>query len=303
MPGGGVLIIANVNVNNKNEKYYLIGREHPEKNWTGGNKWSNFGGAINNGESAKNGATREFYEETLGIFGDKTDYNKILHGAKELKTKSGYILYVAEINSFDTKQEMDKVTETFNNMYLFFRGNIFGNKNIKKRSGINKVGFKAIQTNSNNGHGGLFEKTKIKWIKEQELIAAINNKGNIKTNKKKIIYKLRDEFKTSLQELLQPSLKELFLEKRNFSLKQLHDNKNLRNKILAKFNQLYENRFNGSTASVLNGHKIAILKAHYNKNFRTTSKDEQGLRWIRSIHISQYNANIGGKQVKRLKPT
>lgn len=48
----------------------VLGREQYAHNWKGSLKWSDFGGRTKEGEDAVATAAREFYEETLGVFGD-----------------------------------------------------------------------------------------------------------------------------------------------------------------------------------------------------------------------------------------
>lgn len=48
----------------------VLGREQYTQNWKGSLKWSDFGGRAKEGETPETTAAREFFEETLGVFGD-----------------------------------------------------------------------------------------------------------------------------------------------------------------------------------------------------------------------------------------
>ena len=47
--------------------YFLLGREHRVRGWSGSEKWSDFGGSARKDEAAEACAAREFWEETLGL--------------------------------------------------------------------------------------------------------------------------------------------------------------------------------------------------------------------------------------------
>lgn len=47
----------------------VMGREQYVPGWRGSSKWSDFGGQLSKGETHAAAAAREFYEETLGVFG------------------------------------------------------------------------------------------------------------------------------------------------------------------------------------------------------------------------------------------
>lgn len=53
--------------------WFLLGREKPNINWgNDSGSWSEFGGSMNSGETPEEGASREFFEETMGtVFGNK----------------------------------------------------------------------------------------------------------------------------------------------------------------------------------------------------------------------------------------
>lgn len=53
--------------------WFLLGREKPNANWgVDSGSWSEFGGSVDSGETAEEGAAREFFEETMGaVFGRK----------------------------------------------------------------------------------------------------------------------------------------------------------------------------------------------------------------------------------------
>uniref|UniRef100_A0A6C0BLJ1 Nudix hydrolase domain-containing protein n=1 Tax=viral metagenome TaxID=1070528 RepID=A0A6C0BLJ1_9ZZZZ len=52
--------------------WFLLGREKPNQSWgVDSGSWSEFGGSIHAGETAEEGAAREFFEETMGaVFGN-----------------------------------------------------------------------------------------------------------------------------------------------------------------------------------------------------------------------------------------
>lgn len=54
--------------------WFLLGREKPNSSWgIDSGSWSEFGGSMTDGESAEEGAAREFFEETMGcVFGHKS---------------------------------------------------------------------------------------------------------------------------------------------------------------------------------------------------------------------------------------
>lgn len=51
------------------KSYLVLGREQYAPNWRGAHKWSDFGGQFGDGEAPEAAAAREFFEETLGVFG------------------------------------------------------------------------------------------------------------------------------------------------------------------------------------------------------------------------------------------
>jgi len=53
--------------------WVVLGREQYSPGWRGSHKWSEFGGQCAEGETVEATAAREFFEETLGVFGDVRD--------------------------------------------------------------------------------------------------------------------------------------------------------------------------------------------------------------------------------------
>jgi hypothetical protein len=103
--GCGVLIYTIHN----NEIYYLLGKEIYDKynsNFFKNkyyNKYNDFGGKINKNELYIDCATREFFEETLGLFGSKYHLKKSLKRLQRYLVNSYYVYpmyvnYDANIN-------------------------------------------------------------------------------------------------------------------------------------------------------------------------------------------------------------
>ena len=66
--GAGVLFFAVFN----HQTYFLLGKEKSC------NKWSDFGGSIEKGETLKETAIREGFEETGGLFGNMKDIEYLI---------------------------------------------------------------------------------------------------------------------------------------------------------------------------------------------------------------------------------
>ncbi len=152
-------------------RYYLIGKEHKERGWSGSEKWSDFGGDPEN-ETPLRGAAREFYEETMGFFGTITDIVALLKKGERQAVPGGYTYLI--------KLKYDPLLPgMFQRVHRYF----LQCASVHKY----KRGYMSIPSCPS----GLFEKTDIKWISEAELrrIATARTR--------KVDY--RPQFLTSLQ--------------------------------------------------------------------------------------------------------
>ena len=140
-------------------KYYLIGREHKQTGWDGSGKWSDFGGDPED-EPPLMGAAREFYEETMGFFGNLTDIVKLLKNGKRVSVPGGYT-YLYKI-----KYDAD-LPGLFERVHRYFMQCAKMHKY--------KPGYMGIPSCPE----GLFEKTDIRWVSEAELKKAVIGKANI----------------------------------------------------------------------------------------------------------------------------
>lgn len=103
--GAGIILVAL----NDNKLHFLLGKEHS-------NKWNDFGGSANKGESFLQTALREFNEETNGFFGSPFLFNKY--------AKHNHIMGITlDTNTYKTfliKYEYDRnLPLYFNNNYKF----------------------------------------------------------------------------------------------------------------------------------------------------------------------------------------
>ena len=122
--------------------YVLLGQERY------GNKWSDFGGSTNPGETFIKTALREGEEELNGILGSGT------HLANIVKNN-----YIAEINNGDRYSSF-----IFKIKYDNQLPNYFNNNNIfMENNFINRL------DNNNINYNGFFEKRKIKWFTLDEI--------------------------------------------------------------------------------------------------------------------------------------
>jgi hypothetical protein len=137
----------------KNKWHLLIGLDEYSKDNEIIKRWGSFGGKKEEGETLNECLIREFYEETMGIFGSINKYQKIIKNNKlsEEKVKYGNwegLEVICEID-YDSK-----IADTYNNIYNFLKKNIF----IK-----NKSNSKPLYT-IKSAPIGLFEKIELKWI-------------------------------------------------------------------------------------------------------------------------------------------
>ena len=79
----GILPIAYHNDN----IYFLLGRETVDVEHRSKGKWSDFGGGFEKGESVKETAIREGFEETGGLFGNMKDIEFLIDNSLIKKFK------------------------------------------------------------------------------------------------------------------------------------------------------------------------------------------------------------------------
>jgi hypothetical protein len=158
MPYAGILPFTTSN----GKVLYLLGREHIQNNWTGSNKWSDFGGATD-GDTATVAAGREFYEETMGI---------IFHSAKEATdavVKDAIDVKLANGNMFLLAIRFDpELPARFNSVVNYFR-------QCTRADTYGKKGYFGIPTCPE----GLFEKMQAGWFSKEEIID-LQKKGEIR---------------------------------------------------------------------------------------------------------------------------
>ena len=65
MPYGGILPYAI----HDHHVMLLLGKEKPQAGWSGSERWSPFGGSVDDGETLEQAALREGYEESMGVLG------------------------------------------------------------------------------------------------------------------------------------------------------------------------------------------------------------------------------------------
>lgn len=283
--GSGILPYVNIGRN----RYYLIGREHPQQDWSNGDKWADFGGAIEGNLNPFENAIKEFEEETLNIFNIKKENYDEFVDYVDLNKYRCYLLNIE--SSFksifilnDEKHSSDKVkltlellnsySSSYNRIYQYLKGSgIF--KQIHGKPGFMAVEHK--NNKHNNFHAGLFEKSKLKWIKDETLFKSCgSSKSNqkIKTNASKTNYSIRPRLQ-KICDVIQH--------------KQANDIKKIVNTHIANFNHKFYRRvmvplFNqhfSRSRSITNetgfknnsihtnenkGVIIATLKAFYSKN-------------------------------------
>lgn len=156
----------------KGKTYYLIGKEHYQKHWSGSGLWSDFGGDPEE-ETPLKGAAREFYEETMGFFGTLSEIVSMLKKSKRYSVPGGYT-YLVKIK-YDAL-----LPGMFERVHRYF---LQCAKLHKYKSG-----YMAIPSCPE----GLFEKTDIKWIEQKDLQKAVEKNDK----------KYRKEFIRSLEDIL-----------------------------------------------------------------------------------------------------
>ena len=135
--GGGILPFA---VHN-NKIYFLFSREY-NKGKSEGGSWSDFGGSKEKGETYKDTALREGWEESNNILGNKEKIKKLIEkNTIRTLTFNGYRTYIVAI--YYNK----KLPEIFRNNFLEVKKN--------KPHLINKNGF--------------YEKDKLEWVEYEDI--------------------------------------------------------------------------------------------------------------------------------------
>jgi len=134
---------VNIFSKNKNDTYILLGFEDYNK------KYSSFGGHIEKNENAITALYREFFEETIGLYGNKQQTKKFVD--KHLKHK--YIKDKTLIYNIEIPYNKNIVIY-FNNIYNYINKCMIKNKKNKKLPS-NYITSCPI---------GYFEKSKLKWI-------------------------------------------------------------------------------------------------------------------------------------------
>jgi len=135
----------------KNGKYYyLLGKENKYEDYSDSCKYSDFGGSKQGKENNIICATRESYEETMGIFGNKKEYEEMIKESKYRIKGSKHTSYLCYI---DYNKDLPKI---FKNIYNHFN-KCFRNNKIKV-----PIGF--------------LEKTDIKWFSKKSILRKSNEK-------------------------------------------------------------------------------------------------------------------------------
>ena len=152
----GVLPFS-INVKTK-EIYFLLGQEAKVPGWSESEKWSDFGGSPKDEyEDPLISASREFYEESMGIFGcESTIRNKLVSVGKPIHlTSSNAVIYLLPI---DYDEELPKY---YNNIYNYLTKCAKDHPKWK--------GFQYIPSCPE----GYYEKIAMKWITKSELINVV----------------------------------------------------------------------------------------------------------------------------------
>jgi hypothetical protein len=125
----------------KNQLYFLFGLENEFEDSAPG--WSDFGGGVDKNENIYNAALREGKEELTGILGKENDIDELIKKGKLYKLTHG--TYHIHIFKMDYDPNLPKYYE---NVHDFLWNTL--DKNIL--------------------HKTCFEKEKIKWFSEKEML-------------------------------------------------------------------------------------------------------------------------------------
>ena len=135
----GILPVAYHN----NNVYFLLGRETVDVDHRAMGQWSDFGGSIEKGETLKQTAIREGFEETGGLFGNMKDIEYLIDNSLIKKFRvNKYTTFVIQVPYVKDLPKVHRET------YL----DVLKNK-------------KHLVTT----HNGLYEKDMIKWVKLENL--------------------------------------------------------------------------------------------------------------------------------------
>lgn len=161
----------------QNQLYFLVGREHKEKGWTGSDKLSDFGGAVEsehkdisnlkkvNGtlsDYAKYTAAIEFWEETMGLFYSVQEiFNMLNQPTTIIYNNSNYAAHLIYVN-YDPFW-----TEIFKNAYNYILSCAKPNES--------KIGYMYIPSCPK----GFTEKTDIEWVSYNDLLVVFNDSSKL----------------------------------------------------------------------------------------------------------------------------
>ena len=144
----GVLPYA---IDDQNQLWFLLGKEHPEEGWNDAERWAHFaGGSESSDKSMLKGSAREAYEESMGFLGSLKEIETKLSENAVVKIP-GILVYLMEI-PYDSK-----LPALYKNVYEYCMK--------ASRPHPYKIGYQYIPT----APDGFFEKTEIRWFSEAEL--------------------------------------------------------------------------------------------------------------------------------------
>lgn len=197
-----------------NQLHFLVGREHKEEGWTGSNKLSDFGGAVEaehknltnlskfSGTATdypKYTAATEFWEETMGLFYNTQELFNMLKTDTTITYNNGgyaeHLMYV-DYDPF--------WVDLFVNGYNYVLS--------CAKPSDQKIGYMYIPSCPK----GFTEKTEIKWVSYAHILELLNNKSHPDLSN------YRPEFLNTLRKMNQANI-----------LKTLSDKANIFNKSVA----------------------------------------------------------------------
>ena len=138
--------------------YFLLGQEQFKTDWKGSMLWSDFGGGREGTETPKEGAAREFYQESMGFWGSEAAILERLDDSKRVEVKNGY-MYLLEIPYFPNEDQAGttSLAAAYARVVQYF--------GACAREQQPPRGFKEIPTCPN----GWYEKTHIRWFTARHL--------------------------------------------------------------------------------------------------------------------------------------
>jgi hypothetical protein len=174
-----------------NTVYFLLGREHKEVGWDGGNTFSDFGGSIDPKHTtteflAKFGATSadqdkvtasvEFWEETMGLFFTELEIYNLLKSKNDITLKSGpYVEHLLRIE--------------YNPYWVTLFQNAYNYVLSCTAPHPTKIGYNIIPSCPE----GYTEKTEIKWFSYNELETSMKTVNELRPD---LVNTLRKIFAT-----------------------------------------------------------------------------------------------------------